>query len=104
MAIGALDASGVYSARVFAPYALIDRTQLKLRFCAAGDAANQVHSVDVPEHGAPQLFSYGATRPFDGKLQVQSSAASEWSNAVSVDAVGASEVVTCRGVPGELDR
>jgi hypothetical protein len=103
--IAVTDVEGLLCARVFAPYALVDRTRLYLSFRQSGFSGDNgvMLPLSAPKRDAPFLFSFPHTTVFDGKLCVKSQAAAEWSAPVSLDAVGARANAEARGAPGERD-
>jgi hypothetical protein len=103
-AIAVVDDEGVLCARVFAPYALIDRTRLFLSFRQSGFNDNGVMlPLTAARRDAPFLFSFPHSTLFDGKLCLKSTSAAEWSAAFSLDAVGGRANAEARGAPGERD-
>jgi hypothetical protein len=79
--------------RVFAPYALHDRTSLNVEFAQKGHAKDTaIDRLSAVRAAAPLddhlLFSFPHSTVFDGKLMLRSGSDGAWSSGVGIDAVG----------------
>lgn len=89
--------------RVFAPFALHDRTSLLLEFAQKGHSSDTVIDKKSALRGVPPyddnvLFSFPHSTLFDAKLVMRKAGEQSWSSGVEIDALGTSG---CVAVPGE---